>query len=187
MGELAAEAGFALETGLHGKGKIGALLERVLGATGGSAARFDFPDLEVELKTVPLGDNGRPSESTYVCKLRLLDADRAEWSASWVRKKLSRVLFVPFRALRIGRSVLFEPTPEDDAMLKSDFDEIMGLIGLGGIETLTAHTGRWLQARPKAAHGDVRTAAIGPDHEIVSATPRGFYLRASFVADVLLR
>ena len=187
--DLARETGFALgELGLHGKGKVGGLLEHVLGATAGSAADFDFPELEVELKTVPVDASGKPRESTYVCTLQLLQADRAEWATSWVRRKLSRVLFVPVIDWeRVGRSVLFEPTAEEDALLKSDFDEIVGAIGAGGIEGLTAHVGENLQLRPKAAHGDVRTASIGPDGETIATVPRGFYLRARFVHGLLSR
>lgn len=187
--DLARETGFALgELGLHGKGKIGGLLERVLGATAGSAADLDFPELEVELKSVPVDASGKPRESTYVCTLQLMDADRAEWTSSWVRRKLSRVLFVPvIDTDRVGHSVLFEPTPEEDALLKSDFDEIVGAIGAGGIEGLTAHVGENLQLRPKAAHGDVRTASIGPDEGMIATVPRGFYLRPRFVHAILAR
>jgi DNA mismatch repair protein MutH len=187
IADLARATGFALgDLGLHGKGKIGGLLEHVLGATAGSAADFDFPALEVELKTVPVDAFGKPRESTYVCTLQLMQADRAEWETSWVRRKLSRVLFVPIiDTERIGRSILFEPTPAQDALLKSDFDEIVGAIGAGGIEGLTAHVGENLQLRPKAAHGDVRTTSIGPDGETIETVPRGFYLRARFVHSIL--
>lgn len=187
LSSLAEETGFTLgELGLRGKGKIGALLEHVLGATAGSTADFDFPALEVELKTVPVDESGRPRESTYVCTLQLLEADRAEWSTSWVRRKLSRVLFVPVIDIqRIGRSVLFEPNPEQDAALRSDFDEIIGAIGAGAIEGLTAHVGVCLQVRPKAAHGDVRTPSIGPEDRTIATVPRGFYLRARFVNEIL--
>jgi DNA mismatch repair protein MutH len=189
LADVAGESHFVLgELGLHGKGKIGALLEHVLGATAGSAADFDFPALEVELKTVPVDESGRPRESTYVCTLQLLETDRAEWSTSWVRRKLSRVLFVPIiDTQRIGRSVLFEPSAEQDAALKSDFDEIVGAIGAGGIEGLTAHVGECLQLRPKAAHGDIRTSSIGPEDGTISTVPRGFYLRARFVHQILMK
>lgn len=173
------------ELGLHGKGKIGALLETALGATGGSTATFDFPELEIELKSVPIGANGKPRESTYVCTLPLMDADRAEWITSWPRKKLSRVLFVPIEERTIRTCVLWEPNEEENAILRQDFDDIMGLLGTGGIESLTAHLGTALQVRPKAAHSGVRTNAIGPEDEIVRAVPRGFYLRASFVERIL--
>jgi|SRR5581483_4825939 len=186
LADLADEMRFELSTGLHGKGKIGQLIEHALGATAGSAADFDFPALEVELKTVPVDESGRPRESTYVCTLQLLEADRAEWATSWVRRKLSRVLFVPVIETRvIGRAVLFEPSAEQDAILKADFDEIVGAIGAGGIESITAHVGEAMQLRPKAAHGDIRTASIGPEDGTIATVPRGFYLRARFVHSIL--
>ncbi len=61
--------------GLHEKGTVGQLLERALGATGGSRAEPDFPAIGVELKTVPVDETGRPRESTYVCTLPLERAD----------------------------------------------------------------------------------------------------------------
>ena len=51
LGDLAAEhaLAFAGREGAHTKGKTGELVERILGASGGSAAVDDFPDLGVEL------------------------------------------------------------------------------------------------------------------------------------------
>jgi DNA mismatch repair protein MutH len=179
-------AGAAVAT----KGKVGELIERALGATGGSAATWDFPALRVELKTVPLGPSGVPRESTFVCSVSLLDADRAEWDDSWVRAKLARVLWVPVETRAdgsrcVGEALLWSPTPEQQRVFAADFEEILGRVGAGGIEGLSAHVGRWLQLRPKAAHGRVRTAAPGRDGDRVATVPRGFYLRARFTRAIL--
>ncbi len=180
--------------GTRQKGKPGALIELVLGATGGSVARHDFPNLEVELKTLPIDERGQPLESTYVCRVPAGDAERVEWATSWARAKLSTVLFVPIHATSrrqpfsdrvVGRAFLWGPSPEQEAILKADFEDIMGAIALGGAETLTAHTGRVLQARPKAAHGGVRMKLRGPDGESIETVPRGFYLRPAFTASLL--
>ena len=183
--ELASRVAFVVDgEAVRTKGKVGELLERALGATG-SGAQMDFPDLEVEMKTVPL-EAGKPAESTFVCALQLMDAERASWETSWVRKKLSRVLWVPIHEREtIGEAVLWSPTPEQEAALKNDFDEIVGRIAIGDIEDLSAHVGEYMQLRPKAATGSVRTAAPGRDGELVSTVPRGFYLRAKFVGAVL--
>jgi DNA mismatch repair protein MutH len=61
----------------------------------------------------------------------------------------------------------------------------MGILGSGRVEGLTARTGRWLQARPKAAHGRTRTRAYGPEGEPIESLPRGFYLRARFTEAIL--
>ncbi len=194
LGSLSERAGLALGHGVHAKGKPGALLEVLLGATGGSLARHDFPDLRVELKTIPLDGKGAPLESTYVCRVPAADADRAEWTTSWAKQKLSLVLFVPIRARErrtpfaeriVGSAFLWSPSEEQDALLHADFDDIMGAIALGGAETLTAHVGRILQARPKAADGSARMRLVGPDGEAIRTVPRGFYLRPSFTASLL--
>jgi DNA mismatch repair protein MutH len=177
--------------GLRRKGKVGELVERALGATGGSAATWDFPDLRVELKTIPVdARTGRPRESTFVCAVSLADADRAEWATSWVRSKLSRVLWVPVivdvdGAGVIGEARLWSPTPQQDRVLAGDFEEIMGRVGVGDVEGVTARIGRWLQLRPKAAHGRVRTLVPSVDGHTVATVPRGFYLRALFTAAIM--
>ncbi len=172
------------------KGKVGELVERALGATGGSRRVHDFPELGIELKTIPLDARAAPRESTFVCAMPLIDADRAEWATSWVRAKLSRVLWVPVQSdaageRRLGRPLLWSPSVEQERGLAHDFDEIVGRIGAGTIEGLTARVGRWLQLRPKAAHGRVRTQAPGLDGDTVATVPRGFYLRARFTGAIL--
>jgi DNA mismatch repair protein MutH len=182
----------APRTGVRTKGKVGELLERALGATGGSQAELDFPALRVELKTVPLDRRGRPRESTFVCTVQLLEADRAEWEESWLRTKLSHVLWVPIHdhdsdpsSRSIGRPWFWRPTAPQDRALREDFEELMGTIGVGGIEAVTAHLGRWLQIRPKAASGRSRTVAFGAEGERIYTVPRGFYLRSRFTAALL--
>ena len=183
--DLAARESFRVDgEAVRTKGKVGELVERALGATG-AGAEMDFPALEVELKTVPL-EGGKPAESTFVCALSLMDAERAEWATAWVRKKLSRVLWFPVHErARLGEPLLWSPSAEQEAVLKDDFEEIVGRIALGDIEDLSAHVGRWMQLRPKAATGRVRTAAPGRDGELVATVPRGFYLRARFVGAIL--
>lgn len=185
----ASTAGDAVRT----KGRPGEILERALGATGGSSRVVDFPELGVELKTIPVDERGAPIESTYVCTLSLGDADTQEWETSWVRAKLARVLFVPLVAREgepwparvVSGPVLWSPTAEQEAVLRGDFDDVVGLVGVGRIEELTAHLGRWLQVRPKARDGSKIGRAFGPENEAIAAVPRGFYLRTRFTGAIL--
>jgi DNA mismatch repair protein MutH len=170
---------------LRRKGVAGQLIERALGASAGSRAVPDFVELGIELKTIPVQRDGRPRESTFVCSFAVADADRAEWASSAVRKKLAHVLFVPLHAERVGRAVFWRPTPDQESILRADFDDLVGMIALGHVDALSAHHGHWLQVRPKAAHGAVRTRAYGPDDEPIATIPRGFYLRARVTAELL--
>lgn len=180
----------APSSGLRGKGKAGELVERALGATGGPRAEVDFPGLGVELKTIPLDARGVPIESTYVCRVRVDDAEFAEWETSWVRAKLARVLWVPLldRAggeRTLGAPVLWSPSDAQSMQLQSDFEEIMGLIGVGRVEDVTARIGVFLQLRPKAADGTPRALAFDREGAPVRTVPRGFYLRATFTRAIL--
>lgn len=192
--EIADELGlFAGGDAVRTKGTPGAIVERALGATGGSSKVHDFPELGVELKTIPVDERGVPIESTYVCTLSLADAESQEWATSWVRAKLACVLWVPtlgaadlpWPERRLGEPVMWSPTPEQESVLRGDFDDVVGLVGIGRIEELTAHRGRFMQVRPKAAHGRVRTAAYGAEGELIETIPRGFYLRARFTGALL--
>lgn len=171
------------------KGKAGQLIERALGASAGSRPTPDFAALGVELKTVPVDARGRALESTFVCSLNLATADRTEWAGSRVRAKLAHVLFIPIDQTPpspvVGAPTFFRPTAAQEALLRADFEEIVERIALGRIEGLTAHVGAWLQLRPKAAHGAVRTLAYGEDDQPLATIPRGFYLRARCVEAIL--
>jgi DNA mismatch repair protein MutH len=173
------------------KGKVGMLLEWALGASAGSLKGPDFPALGVELKTIPVDAHGRPRESTFVCSLSLRDVDRTDWAASAVRAKLLHVLWTPILhgpgacEQRVGRAWFWRPTPAQEAVLRADFDDLVGMVAMGNIEALTARAGRWLQLRPKGAHGGVRVRGHGQDDELLWTMPRGFYLRARFTAALL--
>ncbi|WP_437872347.1 DNA mismatch repair endonuclease MutH [Sorangium sp. So ce363] len=194
LADLARALGCAVPRGgVRTKGAAGALVERALGATAGSTSRPDFPHLGIELKTIPVEVTGAPQESTFVCSISLSDADRAEWETSRARAKLACVLWVPIIAApgrpseerRLGAPRLWQPTDAQERVLRADFEDLMGLIGIGAVEALTAHAGRWLQVRPKAASGRSRTLAFGRDGEMIAALPRGFYLRPSFTGAIL--
>lgn len=172
--------------GARTKGKVGELVERALGATGGSSAVHDFPHLAIELKTIPVR-NGAPRESTYVCTVPIDEADRAEWETSWARAKLSHVLWVPIdvEARTIGAPLFWRPTEEQERVLRADFDDAIGAIAIGGIEGLSARAGRWMQVRPKAKDGTPRYLTRGRENEVIATVPRGFYLRTLFTGALL--
>jgi DNA mismatch repair protein MutH len=196
LGQLAEHMGATVPEDLRrAKGWTGALFERCLGATARSRALPDFEHLGIELKTLPVRLDGRPLETTFVCTIPLLDMARIEWEESGVFKKLRRVLWVPVEgtrstavaARRIATPLLWSPTPEEDADLRFDWEELGGMIGRGRVEDLTGHLGRYLQVRPKAADSHARRRALGADGAAFQALPRGFYLRTSFTARILQR
>ena len=194
LAELAERCGIMIPSSLRReKGWIGQLLEFALGASAGSKPQQDFPELGVELKTLPIANNGIPLESTFVCTAPLLHQQKITWETSSVHHKLSAVLWIPVFGDRqqdiasrmIGNPWLWHPTTEQEKIIRRDWEEIMELIALGKVESISARHGEALQLRPKAAKGHSLTPAIGSEGTIIQTRPRGFYLRSSFTRELL--
>jgi DNA mismatch repair protein MutH len=179
----------------HHKGWVGNLAERALGASAGSRPQPDFEGLGVELKTLPVDPGGRPYESTFVCTIAPAELSEVEWEASHVKRKLSRVLWIPVEGdrrrplgeRRFGSPLLWSPDPEELAALRFDWEELAGLVARFGSDAITAHSGRFLQIRPKARDSLARRRAFDTEGAAIDALPRGFYLRTSFTGAIIRR
>lgn len=192
--ELADQLAVSMPSNLQReKGIVGQLLELALGASAGSKAEPDFPQLHVELKTIPIDQQGRPLESTFVCVAPMTGFDVQTYEQSWVCRKLQRVLWMPILANRdlplaervIGRGFFWSPSIEQHQILKQDWEELMELLRFGQLQKIKGQHGVALQLRPKAANSRIRTEALGEDGETIQALPRGFYLKTSFTAAIL--
>jgi DNA mismatch repair protein MutH len=182
------------QEGLRTKGKFGALLECALGASMSTGRERDFPGLSVELKSIPIREDGTPLESTYVCTLHVETADELAWESSWVRAKLSSVLWVAVLATDedwqkrpIKQVHHWTPSPEQEAVLRADFEECVGLVTTGNVEALSGRVGTALQVRPKARDGAKTARVRNDDGDWAHTVPKGFYLRPSFTAQILAR
>lgn len=196
LGELAALAGIPIPRDLkRDKGWTGILLELWLGASAGSKPEQDFAALGVELKTIPVDNQGRPLETTFVCVAPLTGNSGVVWETSHVRHKLKRVLWIPIEGSReipvadrrVGSPLLWSPNAEEEQQLRLDWEELMDLIVLGQVTRITARHGEVLQLRPKAANSKALTEAIGEHGETILTLPRGFYLKKNFTGALLAR
>lgn len=196
LGELGQMAGLPVPQDLkRDKGWTGLLLERWLGASAGSKPEQDFAALGVELKTIPVDNAGRPLETTFVCVAPLTGNSGVVWETSHVRHKLKRVLWIPVEGTReiplavrrVGSPLLWSPSEEEEHQLRMDWEELMDLIVLGRVESITARHGEVLQLRPKAANSKALTEAIGTEGQRILTLPRGFYLKKNFTRALLAR
>lgn len=196
LAELAARQRIAVPTDpRRAKGWVGLVLEQALGATAGARAEPDFPALGVEMKTLPVDEQGRPKESTYVCTAPLDGSLPRRFDESWPARKLRCVLWVPILSparaslgqRRVGTAFLWRPDEGERALLAQDYQELLERIDRGEMRDLVARHGRALQLRPKGAHGEDWTWALDEEGEWVQTSPRGFYLRASFTRALLER
>jgi len=127
LAQLAATAGIQVPQDLRrDKGWTGQLIEWQLGASAGSRPEQDFPELGIELKTIPVDPQGRPLETTFVCVAPLIGISGQRWEESNVRNKLSRVLWIPVEGSReipvgerrVGMPLLWSPSEEEEQLLR---------------------------------------------------------------------
>jgi DNA mismatch repair protein MutH len=194
LGELARFANIAIPDNFkRQKGWTGQLIELWLGATAGSKPTQDFPELGIELKTLPIDANGMPLETTYVCYAPLIPTPMMNWQRSNVRNKLQCVLWVPVEGQRdipvaqrrIATPFIWQPSEQQDQQLQRDWELLTEMIALGQVESITARHGDFMQLRPKAASGKVLADALGPEGQRIKTRPRGFYLRKEFTQGIL--
>jgi DNA mismatch repair protein MutH len=149
--------------------------------------------LGVELKTLPIGVNGMPTESTYITSIPLLTIHKQSWLLSECYNKLKRVLWIPiegdthipFAQRRIGRGILWSPDASQESILSADWEYLTTQISIGNIETLDATAGDFLQIRPKGANGKSLCYCYDTEGNKVKTLPRGFYLRSRFTGSLL--
>ena len=194
LGQIAAESAVRVPEDLRRhKGWVGNLFETYLGADAGNKAEPDFVGLGVEMKTLPLNAQGKPKESTYVCTVSMRQTGELNWQDSWVKRKLSRVLWVPVEAERaiplaeryVGNAWIWQPTVEQENMLQRDWEELMDRIVLGEQAEITGREGEYLQIRPKAANSRVLAKGISASGTTEFINPKGFYLRTAFTGQLM--
>ena len=178
------------------KGFTGQIIEYLLGASAHSKPLPDFPELNLEIKTIPINLQQQVLETTYVCTAPMLPKqDNYSFEASILYNKLQHVLWLPIIIPNpkadilpkriIGNAFLWRPNSIQLGLLRADWLELSEMLMLGNVEELSSHFGQVVQVRPKAANSSVLTAATSQDGESIQTLPRGFYLRKDFTQQIL--
>lgn len=196
LGEIAQQAGISIPKDLkRNKGWIGLLFEHVLGASAGSRPEPDFPHLGIELKSLPINEQAKPLETTFVSVAPLKGLTGITWKNCYVRKKLAKVLWVPVITPKnlplaeriVGSPFLWSPNSEEEHLLAQDWQELTDMIVLGEVENIHGKHGQVMQLRPKAANSKAKTQAFDKHGKPFMTLPRGFYLKINFTQALLHR
>lgn len=180
------------ERARRNKGIVGLLVERALGATASSRPIPDFESIGVELKTLPVGRDGAPLESTFVCNVTK-DELETSWEESHVRRKLAHVLFVPIEgdraialdARRVGTAFVFELGERHEEVLGRDYENLRDALWSAGRDAVPGHLGVALQVRPKGKNARDAERRHASDGVAELVAKRAFYLRATFTRRLL--
>lgn len=173
------------------KGWAGDLLEDILGVTDKSSSGPDFPEMGIELKTLPVSENFHVLENTFLGKIPL-PFQEGSLKNSRLYQKIRQIFWVPLignkgeplEQRRIGQGFLWQLHGEELSVFEQDWDELSSLLRSAEFGDISAHLGTALHIRPKAAHSrdKVLLNIDGQTHTIV---PLGFYLRRSFTQKLL--
>lgn len=194
IGQLAERYRVTLPRDLtRAKGWLGQFVEQVLGASAGCRPEADFPELGIELKTLPLNKRSEPQETTFVTTIDLARLAGETWETSAVKRKLSHVLWIPYEAARdipiakrrLGSGIFWQPTAKQETILKTDWQELTDMLALGDIEAVSGRFGEYLHVRPKAADGSALRKAFDAKGATIQTLPRGFYLRTKLTKEIL--
>lgn len=189
IGELALLSGAALpNSNVWNKGFSGQVIELFLGADAQNLSLPDFTKLDLELKTLPVGINLTPVESTFICAIELKGESFLPFEQSPLYHKLSNILFVlllapkgfPMAERRILGYFFFQPTPEQLNTIKADYQDFADLVCSGQSDLINGYMGNIIQMRPKALNGGSLVQTRDSEGALVYTRPRGFYLRRSF-------
>jgi len=196
LGEIALKEGICVPKDLtRNKGWIGLLFERVLGASAGSRPEPDFPHLGIELKSLPINEQAKPLETTFVSVAPLTGLTGINWQNCYVKRKLAKVLWVPVITAKnlplaeriVATPFLWSPNPEEESLLAQDWQELTDMIVLGNVENIQGKHGQVMQLRPKAANSKAKTQAFDKNGKPFMTLPRGFYLKINFTQALLNR
>ncbi len=181
------------------KGYVGQLIELFLGSTAHNLPGPDFIKLGVELKTMPVGYDLMPQESTFVCSADISAKSFIPFTQSDLYHKLKHVLFVLIFAPRnstgsasnsIGqRRVLgyffFKPNQQQLGQLEADYNEFNEIIFAGRAHEIDASYGNLVQLRPKGMSGKDVVPIYDSEGHLTFTRPRGYYLRTSFTRNLM--
>lgn len=177
-----------------GKGAVGTVIEESwFGYAPNSESEPDFPEAGVELKVTPYirGSQGIRAKERLVCNIinYMEEHDRTfETSAFW--HKCSTMLLMSYEHfpdrpkgdLQIDEAVLFRFPEEDLAIIRRDWETIMGKVRAGRAHEISEGDTMYLAACTKGVKAtSVRRQPFSP----VPAKQRAYSLKASYMTQIL--
>lgn len=188
LGAIAQEQGVVL-----GSAKAGPafLVRRLLGLADDKATIREFEQHGLEVKTVPVAEDGRPFESMSFPRFVHTEIVDDSWDSSDLRSRLQRLLIVPLvrrfrdepKSLhRLGNVFVWSPTDVELDRIGAEWEAFVDLIREGKAHHLpTAAATRYLHVRPKGRN----RADTEPAPDTTPVTKKCFWLNSAFVQQVI--
>ena len=91
----------------------------------------------------------------------------------------------PIAHRTLATPFLWHMTPQWEAQLKQDWEELAEKLKLYQFDELTAKVGRYLHIRPKAPNSKTFIQVLDSQGNVMKVVPKGFYLRSQFTHNLL--
>ncbi|XBC39762.1 MAG: DNA mismatch repair endonuclease MutH [Buchnera aphidicola (Chaetogeoica yunlongensis)] len=181
---------------VYNKGFIGKLLEYILGVSSKVRNKkcIDFPNLEIELKSIPVSKFNIPLESTFICNAPLMDNGiEYTWKNSYIYNKVKKILWIPiYGSLKtsffnkvIGKAFIWTMKKSQLSVLEEDWNFFMDLISVGKINKISSRDGQFLQVKKKCKNNFYVSKYIDHRGQLKKINPRAFYLKKTFTQKIL--
>ena len=174
------------------KGYFGKLVELYLGASASNLPIPDFPNLNIELKTLPLNKKMQVNHHIKVCATSIFpNSKNTTWEKSILKLKLSRILWIPFESdksisfkkRRIGHAFISNLNKYED-LFKQDYENITNLMLYGKIEKISASTGKYLILKSTSSNKNL-LKYYDIDGKLIFSKLKAFYLKKQFIDNVI--
>ena len=173
-------------------GYFGKIMEIYLGASANNLPIPDFPNLNIELKTLPLNNKMLPKNDIKICSTSFFPIETNYcWSKSLVKIKIKKILLVPFQSgesltyykKKICRPFLFQ-LGDYEKIIKQDYENIIECLFLGKLGLIPRNLGKYLVLKSSSSNKNL-TNYINSDQELVRTNFVGFYLKKSFLKRIM--
>lgn len=177
-----------------GKGAVGTVLEESwFGYSPNSESEPDFPEAGVELKATPYkrNKNGISAKERLVCNIiNYMTEYRKTFETSDFWHKCQNILImsyehkdnVPKGDFTVDKAILFSYPTEDLAIIKQDWQKIMGKILTGQAHTITEGDTLYLAACTKGANA---SSVREQPFSTVMAKQRAYSLKTGYMTNIL--
>lgn len=173
-------------------GFLGQLMEVYLGASAKNLPIPDFPNLNIELKILPLNKYMFPKHPIKICYTSFYPSvNNIVWDSSLVKLKLNKVLWIPFESdnsIHISKRRICHPflfnLKKYEKIIKQDYENIKELLILGKKEYISSDLGEYLNIKPISSNKKL-TNTIDHNGELVKTNFIGFYLNIKFLKRIM--
>ena len=173
-------------------GYLGKILEIYLGTSGKNFPIPDFPNLNIELKSLPLNKNMLPKNIVKICSTSFFPLEtNYSWETSIVKRKLEKVLWIPFqsdKSVPYHRRRILQPFLSNlkgyEKIIKEDYENIITLLFLGKLNLISPTLGKYLILKPISSNKNL-TNFLNDKGELIKTNFVGFYINKKFLKKII--